>query len=129
MRNKLARRLLATAGALALLTTLSGCGVLGTLTRVTPEFHEAQVAGFGLMGLQYDAAVQKIEAAGFKCWQGLEHELRASYKVGVPTLTRTCTKVSLEMFCPQRRYVSFEYTPGEKKVVYSSTRFEEKSCF
>jgi hypothetical protein len=134
MRNKtpmLVRRLVSAAGALALLATLSGCGVAGALTRVTPEFHEAQVAGFGLIGQHYDAAVQKIESAGFKCWRGQEHEPRVSYKVGVPTLTRTCDKPSFEFFCPQRRYVEFEYTPDEKKVVYVTTpsRFEEQSCF
>lgn len=122
------RRLLIATSAVGTVV-LAGCG---SLTRVDKETHIREVESFQLMGLDHDEAVRRIEAAGFTCTAYKEREPRIwSYGAKVPVFTRQCSKASFEIFCPQRRYVDFHYTPVEKRVVHVEhpPSLTEQSCF
>lgn len=122
------RRRLATTASFLVLAMLAGCG---SLTRVDKETHFRQVESFGLVGLHHDEAVRRVEAAGFTCTAYRDSEPFVwPSGAEVPVYRRICSKASFEMFCPQRRYVEFHYTPEQQVVhVKHPPRIEEHSCF
>ena len=126
--RRLLHRCLAVAASAFVLAMAGGCG---PLTRVDQATHVRQVDSFRLMGLHHDEAVRRIEAAGFTCSPYKDKEpFLWSLGKDVPVFRRICSKASFEMFCPQRRYVTFHYTPEQRVVhVEHPPRFEEQSCF
>lgn len=105
---------------------LCGCA----LTRVSNSAHEQEVKGLALIGLTYNEAIAKVNNAGFSCYTHLETQPYKSTRAdGKEVKVRTCWKKSAELVCPQRRYVHFEFSPIDERVVAMWPSITEQSCF
>ena len=111
-------------------------------TRLSKEAHLKQVGEFNIMGIDKDEALRRIGDAGFSCEEdSLKRYLApdailiiSSYvkDSGMPKTVVgkiSCNKASLELMCPQRRYLDFEYAKADNKVVYMRPWIMEQSCF
>lgn len=100
------------------------------LTRVPGSVHEKEVKDLALVGLTYDEALAKVNKEGFTCYTHLEFNPYKSTKAGGKEVKqRTCWKKSMELVCPQRRYVHFEFSVNDERVVAMWPSITEKSCF
>lgn len=126
--------------AVVLATTfgLSAC----SWTRLTKEEHLTQVGQFNIMGIDKGEAIKRISDAGFTCneespkrYLAPDAILIISSYVKDSGMEKTvvgkirCDKRSLELMCPQRRYIDFEYAKADNKVVYMRPWIMEQSCF
>jgi len=94
---------------------LSGCGLL----KLPASFHESEVARLNLIGLDFEAARQKVVRAGFTCG-------REGFDAGKNAIR--CDKKSPDLLCPQRRFVSFTKDPKSGKVISVGTRVVDNFC-
>lgn len=105
---------------------LDGCA----LTRVSQTSHEMEVSNLKLVGLTYTEAISKGNAAGFSCSSHQQSQPYKSSKAGGQMVKQgSCWKTSAEFFCPQQRYVHFEYSAVDEKVLTMWSSITEKSCF
>jgi hypothetical protein len=108
------------------IVSLSGCA----LTRVSSSAHNKEVNELALVGLSYKDAVEKATKEGFKCYTHLEFQPYKSTRAGgKEVMQRTCWKASMQLVCPQRRYVHFEYSVADERVVTMWPTITEQSCF
>jgi hypothetical protein len=112
---------------------VSGCA----FTRISPEAHQTEVSGLGLVGLAEDDALARVRAAGFRCDSTLNSTSRdtqwSTRSPGSPGHVTarglTCTKKSAELMCPQTRFLRFETEVDSGRVIEVTSRTVEQSCF
>ena len=105
---------------------LSGC----ILTRVSDARHAKEVGELNAVGLSLDAARELATQHGFECSPYIDKD--RSVQIG-DVIRKTdileCNKSSLELICPQRRYVVFNVDPASGKVYAVGKRITQQSCF
>ena len=124
-----------TAVVLATTYGLSAC----SWTRLTKEEHLKQVGQFNIMGGDKDEAIRRISDAGFTCTEGeyfrkgevliITGYVKGSGKEPIVVERVSCNKRNLELMCPQRRFIDFEYAKADNRVVYMRPWIMEQSCF
>ena len=124
-----------TAVVLAVTVGLGAC----SWSRVTKDAHLKQVGQFNIMGIDKDEAIKRISDAGFTCTEGLYYRkgevliisgyVKDSGKMPIVVEKVSCGKRNLELMCPQRRFIDFEYAKADNKVVYMRPWIMEQSCF
>ena len=106
--------------------TLGGC----ILTRVSDNTHAKEVDGLHAVGLSLDAAKQRAIQAGYDCEPNPDPDVSVQTESGVhKMMVLQCNKTSLELVCPQRRYVVFNANPQSKIVLLVGKRITQQSCF
>jgi hypothetical protein len=107
--------------------SLSNCGI----TRVSESSHAKSVSKIDAVGVSLDVARGMAVKAGFQCNEHIDRNRSVQGDDGVVRKTNTlsCDKTSLELVCPQRRYVVFNADPKSGKVYSVGNRITEHSCF
>ncbi len=105
---------------------LNGC----MLTRVSDSRHAKEVSELNAVGLSLDAARELATQHGFECSAYIDK----NRSVHIDDVIRKtdilqCNKSSLELICPQRRYVVFNADPASGKVYAVGKRITQQSCF
>jgi hypothetical protein len=104
----------------------SGCA----LTRVSDASHAEDVRELNAVGLTMDEARVKAEHDGFECDDYVDTDVRVQIGNVIRRSTvLQCGKKSLELFCPQRRYVVFNIDPKTNKVYAVGKRINQNACF
>ncbi|MCM2454831.1 hypothetical protein HGO37_05465 [Rhizobium sp. CG4] len=106
--------------------TLTSCG----FTRASERGHAREVSKINAVGVSLDTAREMAVKKGFLCDQSVDRG-RTVVSDGVTRKTDilSCHKKSLELICPQRRYVIFNAYPATGKVYRVGNRITEHSCF
>jgi len=105
---------------------LNGC----TLTRVSDEGHARDVGELNVIGSGLTEARSVAEQKGFECNEHIRQNVSVlSNNVVRKTNVLECTKTSMEVFCPQRRYVVFNADTKTGKVYTVGKRIDQRSCF
>ncbi|MBD9390363.1 hypothetical protein IB237_24475 [Agrobacterium sp. AGB01] len=106
--------------------TLTSCG----FTRASERGHAREVSKINAVGVSLDTAREMAVKKGFLCDQSVDRG-RTVVSGGITRKTDilSCHKKSLELICPQRRYVIFNAYPATGKVYYVGGRITEHSCF
>lgn len=106
--------------------TLSGC----TLTRVSQASHAQAVRELNAVGLTMNEARARATQAGFECDDYVDTDVPVEIgNVVRQSTVLQCGKKSLELICPQRRYVVFNIDPKTNKVYAVGNRINQNSCF
>lgn len=98
---------------LVLSFTLTGCA----LTRVSASSHDKDVDELNVIGLNLDAARQKAIVDGFVCSKDANLNQVQTESGSHKWLQTECSKKSLELFCPQMRFIVFNVDPDTNKVL------------
>lgn len=117
---------------LRLLLPLLACSVLGgcALTRVSESTLADEAEKLHAVGLTMEAAKKVATEQGFDCSPYIDRGVSVSTDDGVrKTDMLECSKKSLELVCPQRRYVVFNIDPATGLVRAVGKRFTQNSCF
>jgi len=105
---------------------LNGC----VLTRVSESRHAKEVSELNAVGLSLDAARELATRHGFECDEYVEKNRNVVVNdVSRKTDILECRKSSLELLCPQSRYVVFNADPASGKVYVVGKRIREHTCF
>lgn len=124
------RQYMNVATAIITVVVLGGCGTLGALTRVNMATYQREYDELYPMGMDHADAVRKIEAAGYSCDKPYDNRTMTHEGVKVPVMAQSCSKASLELMCPQRRFIWFNFTSAQKKVIWvDKPKLTEQSCF
>lgn len=119
-------RYLIISGAFVAIGTLGGCAI----TRVSMATYQREYAQLNPMGMDHAAAVRKIEAAGYSCDKPYADRTLVDNGIAVPVTTQSCSNASLELMCPQRRYMDFKFRTSDNVVIQvNKPNMVEKSCF
>lgn len=108
------------------------CSALGgcALTRVSDATLAEEVEQLPAVGLSMDAARKVATEHGFECSPYINRDGSVSTNDGVrKTDMLECSKRSLELACPQCRYVVFNIAPATGLVSAVGKRFTQNSCF
>lgn len=111
---------------------LLACSALGgcALTRVSNATLAEEAEKLHAVGLTMDAARKVATEHGFECSPYINRDVSVSTNDGVrKTDMLECSKKSLELVCPQRRYVVFNIDPATGLVRAVGKRFTQNSCF
>ncbi|WP_298410927.1 hypothetical protein [Janthinobacterium sp.] len=117
---------------LRLMLPLLACALLAgcALTRVSDATLAAEVDQLHAVGLTMDAARKVATEQGFECSPYINRDVSVSTPQGTrKTDMLECSKKSLELVCPQRRYVVFNLEPSTGLVRSVGKRFNQNSCF
>jgi hypothetical protein len=105
---------------------LGGCA----LTRVSDATHAKEVDELDAIGLSLDAARDRAIQKGFVCDKSIEPNVSVQTKSGVrKMMILRCDKESMEVICPQRRYIAFMADPESSKVNFVGKHIRQRSCF
>jgi len=105
---------------------LNGC----MLTRVSESSHAKEVSELRAVGLSLDEARELATQHGFKCDEYIERNRNVVVNnISRKTDSLECSKSSLELFCPQSRYVVFNADAASGKVYVVGKRIREHTCF
>lgn len=106
--------------------SVSSCG----LTKVSDSMHERDVRKMNVAGLSVEEARAMATRNGFKCDTGTERAtVRTKEGVTRKADILDCHKTSIDLICPQRRYVNFDADPQTGNVFNIGRRIVEHSCF
>ena len=105
--------------------TLAGCA----LTRVSASSHDKDVDELKVIGLNLDAASQKAIVDGFVCSKDANLNLVQTESGSHKWLQTECSKKSLELFCPQMRFIVLNVAPDTNKVVDVGKYIIQHTCF
>jgi hypothetical protein len=105
---------------------LNGC----MLTRVSDTRHAKEVSELDAVGLSIDAARDLATRHGFECDTYVEKDRYVKINDVVrKTDVFQCNKSSMELICPQRRFVVFNVDPESGKIYAVGKRIRQQSCF
>lgn len=104
---------------------LAGCA----LTRVSASSHDKDVDELNVIGLNLDAARQKAIVDGFVCSKDANLNLVQTESGSHKWLQTECSKKSLELFCPQMRFIVLNVAPDTNKVVDVGKYIIQHTCF
>ena len=104
---------------------LTGCA----LTRVSASSHDKDVDKLNVIGLDLDAARQRAIVDGFACSKDANLNLVQTESGNHKWLQTECSKKSLELFCPQMRFIVFNVDPDTNKVVDVGKYINQHTCF
>ncbi|SCX35944.1 hypothetical protein DSM25559_5221 [Agrobacterium rosae] len=112
---------------IALCLSISGCG----LTKVPDFIHDRDVNRLDAVGVTLETARNMATRNGFRCNQSLDRNrtVVSKDKVQRKTDILECHKTSLDLVCPQRRYVVFNADPQSGRVYSVGRRITQHSCF
>lgn len=105
--------------------TLTGCA----LTRVSASSHDKDVDELNVIGLNLDTARQKAIVDGFVCSKDASLNLVQTESGSHKWLQTECSKKSLELFCPQMRFIVLNVDPDTNKVVDVGKYINQHTCF
>lgn len=127
MIGKILNRYLMISAALLAMGVLGGCA---QLTRVDMATYKREYAQLYPMGMDHAAAVRKIEAAGYSCTKPYDYGTLMDEGSEVPVKFQPCSKASLELMCPQRRFIWFKFRTSDHQVIQvDEPKLIEQSCF
>lgn len=106
--------------------TLNGCG----LTKIPESWHDNEINRLDTVGVSLEEARTKATRRGFKCSENIQFN-RTIWDGGTERKVNTlqCYKQSLDLICPQTRYVVFNADPRSGKVLSAGGRITEFTCF
>lgn len=105
--------------------TLTGCA----LTRVSANSHDKDVDELNVIGLDLDTARQRAIVDGFVCSKDASLNLVQTESGNHKWLQTECSKKSLELFCPQMRFMVLNVDPNTNKVVDVGKYITQHTCF
>lgn len=107
--------------------SVSGCG----LTKVPEFIHEKDVSRVNAVGSSLDTARAMATRNGFKCDDYIDRNRTVVTKDNVQRKTNIlqCHKTSLDLVCPQRRYIVFNADVESGKIYSIGKRITQHSCF
>ncbi|MDM2935071.1 hypothetical protein [Citrobacter sp. Cu233] len=99
------------------------------LTRVSASSHDKDVDELNVIGLNLDAARQRAIMDGFVCSKDANLHLVQTESGNHKWLQTECSKKSLELFCPQMRFMVLNVDPDTNKVVDVGKYITQHTCF
>jgi hypothetical protein len=99
-------------------------------TRASERGHAREVSKINAVGVSMETARDMAVKKGFLCDQNVDKGRSVVIDGKIrKTDILSCHKRSLELVCPQRRYVVFNADPKTGKVYSIGGRITEHSCF